>query len=76
MSTIAPRREVKTHPLNTDFHWSMPEPQGLQALTPAQYRQFDALGFGVYSCTVTAHETATNLDLIDTFTLRLLPVPT
>ena len=45
MSTIAPKREAKTHPLNTDFHWSMPEPKDLKALTTAQYRQFDDQGF-------------------------------
>ena len=45
MSTNLPRREIKAHPLNRDFVWHMPEPQGLRHLSLAQYRAFDELGF-------------------------------
>ena len=45
MSTSVKPREIKPHPLNRDFVWSMPEPRGLRALTPEQYRQFDTQGF-------------------------------
>ncbi len=53
MSTIAPAREIKKHRLNTDFTWSMPEPQDLRLLSEAQYAAFDEQGFvkleGVFS---------------------------
>ncbi|MBS0469612.1 MAG: phytanoyl-CoA dioxygenase family protein [Proteobacteria bacterium] len=45
MSTSLKKREPKIHPLNVGFEWHMPEPENLQALTEAQYRQFDAEGF-------------------------------
>src|ERR1700689_141257 len=38
-------REIRPHPLNVDFTWSMSAPKDLRALTPAQYRQFDEQGF-------------------------------
>jgi phytanoyl-CoA hydroxylase len=33
------------HPLNRDFHWSLPRRSPLRALTPDQHAQFDELGF-------------------------------
>ncbi len=41
----APVREIKPHPLNMDFAWSMPAPKDLRALTPVQYAQFVEEGF-------------------------------
>ncbi len=65
MSTIAPKREVKIHPLNVGFEWSMPEPKDLRALTPAQYRQFDAEGFVKLEGVFTPEEVATVIAAID-----------
>jgi len=45
MSTHPAPRQPKAHALNQDFTWSMPEPQGLQALTETQYRHFNDEGF-------------------------------
>lgn len=67
----APTLHTKTGP--TGFVGAAVAPNLTINPAPAE---FDALDPGAYSCTVIAHETATNLDLIDTFTLRLLPVPT
>lgn len=38
-------REIRPHPLNHEFVWSMPEPSGLRHLTPGQYRAFNEEGF-------------------------------
>jgi ectoine hydroxylase-related dioxygenase (phytanoyl-CoA dioxygenase family) len=58
-------REIKPHPLNVDFTWSMPEPKGLRALSEAQYRQFDALGFTKIENVFTAEEIAAVTTAID-----------
>jgi len=63
MSTTA--REIKPHPLNKDFVWSMPEPQGLRALTEAQYRQFDGEGFVKLEGVFTPAEIAEVIAAID-----------
>ncbi|MEI9994733.1 MAG: phytanoyl-CoA dioxygenase family protein [Rhizomicrobium sp.] len=58
-------REIKPHPLNVDFAWSMPQPQGLRALTPEQYRQFDAQGFVKLESVFSAAEIAAVTAAID-----------
>ncbi len=63
MSTTA--REIKPHPLNRDFVWSMPEPHDLRALTDAQYRQFDAEGFVKLEGVFTPQEIAEVIAAID-----------
>ncbi|MEI9888782.1 MAG: phytanoyl-CoA dioxygenase family protein [Rhizomicrobium sp.] len=65
MSTITPKREIKTHPLNVGFRWSMPEPEGLRALTAEQYRQFDDQGFVKLEGVFTAAEIAAVTAAID-----------
>ncbi|MEJ1970268.1 MAG: phytanoyl-CoA dioxygenase family protein [Rhizomicrobium sp.] len=58
-------REIKPHPLNKDFVWSMPQPHGLRALTEAQYRQFDEDGFVKLESVFTAEEIAAVAAAID-----------
>jgi len=65
MSTIAPKREIKSHPLNVGFRWQMPEPMDLRALTAEQYRQFDALGFVKLENVFTPEEIAAVIAAID-----------
>lgn len=45
-------------------------------IAPVPADGFQLLDPGVYQCTVTASNTASGLDAIETFLLRLLPVPT
>jgi hypothetical protein len=65
MSTTTQKREVKPHPLNTDFQWRMPEPDGLRGLTPAQYRQFNDQGFVKLDCVFTPGEVEAVIAAID-----------
>jgi ectoine hydroxylase-related dioxygenase (phytanoyl-CoA dioxygenase family) len=65
MSTTTQKREIKSHPLNQDFHWRMPEPSDLRALTPEQYRRFDDLGFVRLESVFTAAEVAAVIAAID-----------
>jgi len=58
-------REIKPHPLNRDFAWSMPAPKDLQALTPQQYTQFDEQGFVRLEGVFTAGEIADVIAAID-----------
>ncbi|HXC55873.1 MAG TPA: phytanoyl-CoA dioxygenase family protein [Rhizomicrobium sp.] len=65
MSTNLQSREIKPHPLNTDFAWSMPAPKGLRRLTPAQYRAFDTEGFVKLEGVFTPQEVASVIAAID-----------
>ncbi|MEJ0026591.1 MAG: phytanoyl-CoA dioxygenase family protein [Rhizomicrobium sp.] len=61
----APVREIRPHPLNKDFAWSMPAPKGLRALTPEQYAQFDDQGFVRLEGVFTPEEVAAVAAAID-----------
>jgi phytanoyl-CoA hydroxylase len=63
MSTT--KRQIKPHALNRDFTWAMPVPQTLQALTPAQYAQFDEEGFVKLEAVFTPAEIAEVTAAID-----------
>jgi phytanoyl-CoA hydroxylase len=58
-------REIKPHPLNTGFTWSMTRPQRLAALTPAEFAQFDEQGFVKLEGVFTADEIAAVTAAID-----------
>ncbi|MBV9541716.1 MAG: phytanoyl-CoA dioxygenase family protein [Alphaproteobacteria bacterium] len=65
MSTTAASRQIKPHPLNKDFAWSMPEPRNLRALSEAQYRQFNDEGFVKLEGVFTPAEVAAVIAAID-----------